>query len=214
MIKPRFLLTLVALCCFFVADLKAQQPDTISPVQPAPLFIAHDTADMPPPKPGFIKRILTKNYPNPGTAVWLSLALPGAGQAYNKKWWKLPIVYGVLGVLTYTEIDNIQQYNILKDNYRWVVDGDPNTNPTESPYNLMDATRLKFYRDQWRSYVELNTVLLGLAYILTATEAYVDAHLARFDVSDDLTLRIRPSMQATPDNGYAVGIGFALQLGR
>lgn len=213
MIKSRFLI-FAAACCFLAANLKAQLPDSLPRALPPPLIIKHEAPDTTPAKPGFIKRILTKNYPNPGTAVWLSLALPGAGQAYNKKWWKLPIVYGVLGVLTYTEIDNIRQYNILKDNYRWVVDGDPNTNPTEAPYTLMDATRLKFYRDQWRGYVELNTVLLGLAYILTATEAYVDAHLARFDVSDDLTLRIRPNMQTTPNNGYAIGIGVALQLGR
>ncbi len=213
MIKTR-LLTIAALCCFLAVNMKAQQPDSLPPVKPDQLLIVHDSSEVSPPKPGFVKRILSKNYPNPGTAVWLSLALPGAGQAYNKKWWKLPIVYGVLGVLTYTEIDNINQYNLLKDNYRWVVDGDPNTNPTEAPYTLMDATRLKFYRDQWRSYVELNTVLLGLAYILTATEAFVDAHLTHFDVSDDLTLRIRPNIQTTPDNGYAIGIGFALQLGR
>lgn len=213
MIKSSFAL-LTILGCFSAAGLKAQLPDSLPPAQPVSLVIKHETPDTLPAKPGFIKRILTKNYPNPGTAVWLSLALPGAGQAYNKKWWKLPIVYGVLGVLTYTEIDNIKQYNILKDNYRWVVDGDPTTNPSEAPYTLMDATRLKFYRDQWRGYVELNTVLLGLAYILTATEAYVDAHLARFDVSDDLSLRIRPAMHATPDNGYAIGLGVALQIGR
>ncbi|MFN0013769.1 MAG: DUF5683 domain-containing protein [Saprospiraceae bacterium] len=192
--------------------LKAQQPDTLAPPPATPLVVTH--ADTMPPKPGFFKRVFTKNYPNPSTAVLLSLALPGAGQVYNKKWWKLPIVYGVLGVLTYYEIDNINQYNILKDNHKWVVDGDPNTNPTEAPYNQMDGKRLEFYRDQWRSYVELNSLALGLAYILTATEAYVDAHLANFDVSDDLSLRIRPNMQATPDNGVAFGLGFALQIGR
>ncbi|MEQ1746370.1 MAG: DUF5683 domain-containing protein [Saprospiraceae bacterium] len=209
--KKRFFF-LLALIGHLATGLKAQQPDTLAPPPATPLVVAH--ADTMLAKPGFFKRIFTKNYPNPGTAVLLSLALPGAGQAYNKKWWKLPIVYGVLGFLTYTEIDNIKQYNLLKDNHKWVVDGDPNTNPFEAPYNLMDGDRLKFYRDQWRSYVELNSLALGIAYILTATEAYVDAHLAHFDVSDDLSLRIRPSLQPAPDNGVAFGLGFALQIGR
>ncbi len=212
MIQIRFL-TIALLVCQCCAKLNAQQPDSLPTVQAAPLLIVEEIPDTT-KKPGFIKRIWTKDYPNPRTAVLLSLALPGAGQIYNKKWWKLPIVYGVIGGFTYAEIDNIKQYRILRDNYKWIVDGDPNTNPTEAPYTLLDATSMRQYRDQWRRYVELTSVGLGLAYILAATEAYVDAHLSRFDVSDDLTLRIRPSMQATPDSRISLGVGITLQLGR
>ncbi|MBK9336393.1 MAG: hypothetical protein IPM98_07310 [Lewinellaceae bacterium] len=212
MTKFRFR-TSIWLVCLFCANLKAQQPDSLAPVQAAPLLIVEETPDTT-KKPGFIKRIWTKDYPNPRTAVLLSLALPGAGQIYNKKWWKLPIVYGALGVLTYAEIDNIRQYRILRDNYKWIVDGDPNTNPTEAPYTLLDATSMRQYRDQWRRYVELTSAGLGLVYILAATEAFVDAHLARFDVGDDLSLRLRPSMQATPDSQIAFGVGLTLQIGR
>ncbi len=214
---------LIVLLIFFSASVgRAQQPDSL----PLPLDTPATVADTLTPDPdsagtaaaakknGFIRRIFTKDYPNPKTAVFLSLALPGAGQAYNKRWWKLPIVYGVLGGITYFEIDNIREYNRLRDNYKWVVDGDPNTNPTEAPYNQLDATSLKQYRDQWRRYVEQTSLFLGLAYILTATEAFVDAHLGRFDVSDDLSFRVQPKFQASPAGQPVLGIGLTLQFGR
>ncbi|MBK8966128.1 MAG: DUF5683 domain-containing protein [Saprospiraceae bacterium] len=212
---------LIVLLSFFSASLgRAQQPDSLSvpvdtlasPVVDTPA-VEPDTAAGA-RKPGFIRRIFTKDYPNPKTAVLLSLALPGAGQAYNKRWWKLPIVYGVLGGITYFEIDNIREYKRLRDNYKWVVDGDPNTNPTEAPYNQLDATSLKQYRDQWRRYVEQTSLFLGLAYILTATEAFVDAHLGRFDVSDDLSFRVQPRFQASPAGQPVLGIGLTLQFGK
>lgn len=204
---------LAAVLCFWQAltPLCAQQPDSLPA---APLLIVGDTTPAQAKRPGVVKRIWTKDYPNPRTAVLLSLALPGAGQVYNKKWWKLPIVYGAIGGFAYAEVNNIRQYRALRDNYKWLVDDDPNTNPTEFPYTQLDATSMRRYRDQWRRYVEMTSVGLGLVYVLAATEAYVDAHLSRFDVSDDLSLRIRPSLQATPDNGIALGIGIALQIGR
>ncbi len=154
------------------------------------------------------------NYPNPRTAVVLSLALPGAGQVYNKKWWKLPIVYGALGTLVYSEVANVRQYRALRDNYKWLVDGDPNTNPTEPPYNQLDAVALRRYRDQWRRYVELNAVGIGLAYFLAAADAFVDAHLARFDVGENLSWQLRPSIQPAMGGIPAIGVGLSVQLGR
>ena len=197
----------------------AQQPDSL-PSTPNTLRITTDTlqpkidtlAQDIEKKPGLMHRILKKDYPNPKTAVFLSLAVPGAGQMYNRRWWKVPIVYAVLGGITYVEINNIQEYKRLRDNYKWVVDGDPDTNPTEAPYNQLDATSLKQYRDQWKRYVEQTSIVLGLAYILTATEAYVDAHLSRFDVSDDLSFQVKPAFQLTPATGFVFGIGVSLQF--
>lgn len=166
------------------------------------------------PRHGLLWRVFSKNYPNPRTAAFLSLGLPGAGQIYNKRWWKLPLVYGALGATAYFEVKNYKQYAELRDNYKWVVDEDPNTNPTKSPYTELDATSLKKYRDQWRRYFEQTSLVLGLAYVLAATEAFVDAHLARFDVSDDLTWQIRPRAETAPfGNGIAFGIGVSLQFG-
>jgi hypothetical protein len=164
-------------------------------------------------QPNAWNRFWKDNYPNPRKALLLSFALPGAGQAYNKKWWKIPIVYGALGALTWLEVDNIRQYRALRDNYKFLVDGDPGTNPTEEPYRSLDATRMRFYRDQYRRYVELTSVGLGLAYVLAATDAFVDAHLASFDVSDDLSLRMRPRFEQGFGGAPVLGFGISLHLG-
>jgi hypothetical protein len=163
---------------------------------------------------GFVRRFFTSKYPNPRKAAFLSLALPGAGQAYNKSWWKIPIVYGALGGMTWVEVQNVNQYRKLRDNYKLLVDGDDNTNPTEAPYNQIDATSMKAYRDQWRKYVEQTSLGLGLVYLLAAADAFVDAHLKSFDVSDDLTFRVTPRAQSMPIGGPTFGIGFQLALGR
>lgn len=163
---------------------------------------------------GFVRRFFTNKYPNPRKAAFLSMALPGAGQAYNKSWWKLPIVYGALGGMVWVEVDNIKQYRKLRDNYKILVDGDENTNPTESPYDRIDATTMKKYRDQWRRYVEQTSLGLGLVYLLVAADAFVDAHLHSFDVSDDLSLRVVPKAQTLPIGGPVFGVGVQLGLGR
>lgn len=174
-----------------------------------------DSTDVTTPaeRPGFIRRTFG-NYPNPRTAVVLSLALPGTGQVYNKKWWKVPIVYGVLGYLVYSETVNVRQYRVLRDNYKWLVDDDPTTNPTEPPFNQLSAAALRQYRDQWKRRVEMNALGIGLAYFLTAADAFVDAHLARFDVGESLSGQIRPSLQAGPGGMPVVGVGLSMRIGK
>ncbi|MCB0543322.1 MAG: hypothetical protein H6565_13520 [Lewinellaceae bacterium] len=194
--------------------LHAQQPDTllVLPDTLATVGIQPDSAQR--PHRFFLTRYFTDGYPRPGRAALLSLILPGTGQIYNKKWWKLPIVYGALGGMLWVEIDNIRQYRALRDNYKLLVDGDPDTNPTEAPYDRIDATSMKSYRDQWRRYVELSSLGLGLVYLLQVTDAFVDAHLNSFDVSDDLSLRFRPKLDRAPGLGPTFGVGLSLQFGR
>lgn len=205
----RFLLLFVVFLYGWVAQ--AQQPDKVLVLPDSSAIAATDSLE--PHKQSFTKRFFTDDYPKPGRAAFLSFILPGAGQAYNKKWWKLPIVYGALGTALYFEVDNVKQYRELRDNYLWVVDEDPNTNPTEEPYIYMDATTLKEYRDQWRRYVEFSTIALGLVYLLQVTDAYVDAHLNSFDVSDDLSLRFQPKIESAPGFGATFGAGVSLQFG-
>ena len=193
----------------------AQEPARPVIVLPDSVAMAQaDTSTVQIKRDGFVRRFFTDKYPNPRKAAFLSLAIPGAGQAYNKSWWKLPIVYGALGGVTWVEVDNVKQYRKLRDNYKILVDGDDNTNPTESPYDRIDATTMKKYRDQWRKYVEQTSLALGLVYLLAAADAFVDAHLHSFDVSDDLSLHVVPKAQTLPMGGPVFGVGVQLQLGR
>jgi Family of unknown function (DUF5683) len=207
-------LLLLWFVCFYGWDASAQQPDTLliqnSVVADSTQGLRGDTSI---DKPSFVRRFFSKDYPNPRKAALFSAIIPGAGQVYNKRWWKLPIVYGALGTALYFEIDNIKQYRELRDNYRWLVDEDPDTNPVEEPYTLIDATTMKGYRDQWRRYVEFSSITLGLAYLLQVTDAFVDAHLRSFDVSDDLSLHFQPKINASPGLGATFGAGLSLQIG-
>lgn len=234
--RTLFLLTLFL---FLVNITKAQQPDTVplpaardssllkkaskmQPGQPNPsvaivdtssTVVLPDSSNMPRERQqGFVGRFFTKNYPNPRKAALMSVVLPGSGQIYNRKWWKVPVVYAGLGGLTWLEVRNIQNYREARDNYKWLVDGDPNT-VVEPFYQGVDATSLRNYRDILRRYVEQSSLILGLAYLLTATDAFVDAHLSRFDVSEDLSLRFTPKAQATPGFGMSLGVGLNLEFG-
>jgi len=220
-----FFAALAVLYCFQVF---AQKPDSLQvvgldsisppsffPIKRDPYIkdekIAADTVVFEAKKKGVAYRLFTKGYPNPRTAALLSFALPGAGQAYNKKWWKIPIVWGALGGIAYGAFDTQKTYKELRDSYKLLVDGNPNTNPTESPYNTFDATRTKNYRDTYRSYTEKWFLALGVTYLLVVTDAFVDAHLSRFDVSDNLSLRFKPSIETT--SGIPVfGLGISLSL--
>jgi hypothetical protein len=150
-------------------------------------------------------------YPTPRTAALCGI-IPGGGQAYNRKWWKIPIVYGAIGGVGYWAITTRQQYNALRDNYKWLVDGDISTNPTEAPYKNMNATQMKGYRDVFRSNSEKRFLWLGVTYLLSVTDAFVDAHLASFDVSDDLSFRLVPDIQSVP-TGIGPSFGIGLRVG-
>jgi hypothetical protein len=160
-------------------------------------------------QPGIV-RFFKKDYPNPRKAVLLSFLLPGAGQAYNRRWWKIPLVYGALAGVGYLEYNNIQVYRKYRDNYRWLVDEDPATEVTDPVLIRQDRTTMKANRDIARKNLEQSSLILGLAYILSVTDAFVDAHLRSFDVSDDLSLKICPNMSSTPGFGATFGVGIQL----
>lgn len=228
--KIKTTLLLFVGCLFLAFPLAAQQPDSVGavvrPDSLAPAVqkkadkigtapIVETIKDTIPVKstrkPGFGHKLLGKNYPNPRAAALFSAILPGAGQAYNRKWWKVPIAWGALGTIGYFTFDTQNTYRELRDNYKLLVDDDPNTNPTESPYNTFDATRTKNYRDTFRGYTEKWYLALGVTYLLIVTDAFVDAHLYKFDVSDDLSLQFKPSLETS--NGAPVfGMGIALSL--
>ncbi len=128
---------------------------------------------------------------SPTKASMLSATLPGLGQAYNGKYWKIPVIYAGFGVVAYFLETNNQEYQKFRRAWVARVDGNPNTVdelPQWSTDNLERATN--FYRRN----LEITYIAAAALYILNILDATVDAHLLDFDVSENLGLDIMPSV--------------------
>lgn len=126
----------------------------------------------------------------PGRAGLYSALLPGAGQAYNHKYWKVPIVWGAIGTSIYFVQRNTREYERYKDAYVALVDGDPTTTDEFNGAYTSDAVLdvAETYR-KWRDW---SYIALAGSYILNIMDASVDAHFTRFDVGRDLSLQVMP----------------------
>jgi hypothetical protein len=158
------------------------------------------------------KQVLTDSFPVPKLAAMWSI-LPGGGQIYNKKWLfiKLPIVYGALGTTIYLTSFNRKQYKDYKladYNYRNSVDPqNPQTGVARINPKFTNAARLREIRDAYFKRTQQMYILTGVTYLLAAAEAFTSAHLAHFDVSDDLSFRVKPSFEPIGVSGNALGLG-------
>ena len=126
---------------------------------------------------------------NPRLAGWLSAGLPGAGQIYNGQWWKVPIIYGgATGLFLWGRFERAER-DRFQNEYRWRLN-----NPQEQPRDLemFNIDQLLLGRNFHRRNLELVYIFSGLLYILNIVDAVVFAHLATFDVSDNLTMRVEP----------------------
>ena len=146
---------------------------------------------------------------SPKMATIMSACLPGLGQIYNKKYWKVPVIYAGLGTLGYFLITNRQYYLEFKKAYQYRTDGDSTTidkyaNTTATP------DQLKQYRDYYRSNLELTVILTTGLYLINIIDATVDAHLFNFDVSDKLALNWTPYIHT--DNYAYKGNCYGLSL--
>jgi len=156
------------------------------------------------------KSILDKTYPNPNRAAAFSLILPGSGQIYNKKYWKLPFVYGALGGLGYMANFNQDRYKTFRDAYLAVVDDDPNT---VNPFPTLTESALLTRRDAANKRRQEAYVFFVLAWILNSVDAYVDAHLASFDVNEDISAHIQPvGIWTAGHSAYGLSISFSPNL--
>ncbi len=127
---------------------------------------------------------------SPARAAFYSAVVPGLGQAYNEKYWKIPIVYTALGIGVYFYINNDEQYDRYRDAYKSRLAGrtddefsDENGNPIVSTNGLIQGQR--FYQRN----KEISLLVLVGMYALNIIDANVDAHLQQFNVSEDLSLR-------------------------
>ena len=135
---------------------------------------------------------------SPRLATKLSLIFPGLGQIYNRKYWKLPIVYGGFGTLAYFYGANHGEYVKFRNAYNFVTtpgtENLPPVNDYVTRYNK-NSTLLLSGRDYYRRNLELTYIVAGVLYLLVAVDAQVDAQFFNFDVSEDLSFNIKPFVQ-------------------
>ena len=159
---------------------------------------------------------------SPTKATIMSACLPGLGQIYNRKWWKVPIVYAGLGGLGYLSYRNFSEYRAYLHAYEFKTGDLPegvtlNEHETELA-NRYAAGQLQTYKESYRRDFELFTILTAVWYGLNIVDACVDGHLYTYDISDDLSLSVDPylhPMQTPPVKmpQYAqVGLSFKLNF--
>ncbi len=150
-------------------------------------------------KDSTVKRDTSKFVPlvkhSPKKAAILSAIIPGAGQIYNEKYWKAPLVWAMVGGSIYYFIYTQQIYIDYRNNYRVRVDNDPNTFDN---YLFLTKTQLLGQRDNARQSRDLSILIMAIAYSLNIIDANVDGHLYNFDVSDNLSLKLKPSYYINP----------------
>ncbi len=201
----------LAFIVFFLAPAAApaQTTDTLTPAPAADTMVTDS-----------ILSLATLRRKPRNALLWA--AIPGGGQVYNKRWWKVPLVYGgLLGMIAYADFNqtSYNRYTRALEN-RCLGDGnvivfpEAECTPTEDEFpvdlvsnNALLQARANADRARQTAYIGIFAV-----YLLQAVEAYTDAHLQEFDISDDLSFRLEPIVQ--PDGMLAAGLTLPLGSGR
>ena len=172
---------------FFISTAYSQEP-AVEKALPARV----DSLTKPQPDTSKKARVF-----NPKVAARRSAIIPGWGQIYNKKYWKLPIVYGALGVTGYIFFDNIKTYKEYKFAYAARIKAQfPTLDSTDYDqlkdiYKTLSPGSIRTARDDFRRYVDYSALIFVLLWGLNVVDATVDAHLKGFDVSPDLSLHLK-----------------------
>ncbi len=161
--------------------------------------------------------------PNPKKALWLAIAIPGGGQIYNRKYWKLPLIYGGFLGCFYAISWNNTMYHDYAQAYVDIMDDDPKTMsysnflpPTYDVNANLDRLQNLFRKkkDYYRRFRDLSIFCAIGVYALSIIDAYVDAELSSFDISKDLSMKIKPSVindrAMANQNGNSYGIKCAI----
>ena len=165
--------------------------------------------------------------PDPKRALWLALVIPGGGQIYNRKYWKLPIVYGGFIGCLYAMNWNNTMYKDYSQAYLDLMDNDPGTQSYNQFLHLgMQITSanedrykdiFKKRKDKFRRWRDLSFFVMVGVYALSVIDAYVDAELSVFDISDDLSLRVEPTIinnhsSSNPFDSSSIGLQCSLNF--
>ncbi len=162
--------------------------------------------------------------PVPNKSVWLALAIPGAGQIYNRKYWKLPIIYGGFVGCAYALTWNSKMYKDYSQAYQDIMSDNPNNdsymdfvgpNMTQedikarlSHYQKLFKSRKDIYRRQR----DLSIFAFIGVYLLSVIDAYVDAELSNFDISKDLSMTMEPAVFRDPHRHMPQGVGLQCNI--
>ena len=178
-------------------------------------------------KPKRQKRDWNTWKPDVKRALWLSIVLPGAGQIYNQKYWKLPIFYGGVVGCVYAMTWNNNMYRDYSQAYMDLVDNNPSTQSYNQFLHLgnkitpeNEARYEEIFRkrkDRYRRWRDLSVFSLIGVYALSIIDAYVDASLSDFDISKDLSMHIQPTiinnqLNSNPLNSGAIGLQCSLNF--
>jgi hypothetical protein len=194
----------IILCLFLFS-----QP-VIAQQQPA----RQDTLPAPPPDSVLINKngkVLTvesyaKRY-QPRKALLYAAVLPGMGQIYNKKYWKVPLVYGGFAFITSVAVIYNQRYEKYKNELFYVLENPSSTSP--SGYT---EEQLRTLTDAYRRQRDFFIILDAFWYILQMVDAHVDAHLKEFDLNPQLKVSLAPSVQQNYLSGRSTGLSLTLKF--
>ena len=139
----------------------------------------------------------------PGTAMMMSLVIPGSGQIYNKSYLRVPFVWGAVGGMGYLVYKNTQIYKCRSEAYEAAIDGVPFENcddwkANEGLEDITDQSTLRILRDEANEARQLSIVGFVLVWLANGVDAYVDAHLKEFDIDDDLSFRFDSKFDQDP----------------
>lgn len=158
--------------------------------------------------------------PDPTRAIWLSALCPGLGQIYNRRYWKLPIIIAGFMGLGYGMSWNNTQYQDYSNGYMDLMSGDPdkksymNFFPPNTDEDSLDKNWLKSVLQNRKNYYRRNRdlciICMVAVYLVAIIDSYVDAQLAHFDISPDLSMDISPGFQTDPlTRKYSIGLNWA-----
>ncbi len=157
-----------------------------------------------------LEKTKVKDWPNPNKALLFSI-IPGGGQLYNKRWWKVPIVYGAIG----TGIAIIDYNRGFYLQFKEALNLSRADLPHDFTYLGYNTATLKIKRDLANKYMQQAYLGTLLVYLLQSTEAFVDAHLRNFDMDEDLSFELHPQMEVLPTfNQPVVGLSVCISIGR
>ena len=144
---------------------------------------------------------------NPRIATLRSAVIPGWGQATNRKYWKIPIIYGALGTTTWVFFYNLKTYKLLRTAVKIRYDTAQTTQQIDPSLAGLSTASLVQYRSEFRQNIDYSVLFFLLFWALNIVDANVDANLRTFDVSSDVSMRIRPGLN-TANNGPGISFVF------